>query len=133
MKNFHFKQENDFGDTLSMNVVAETKEAAEQLIYNYIAENTENETTRFKSELAYLKGLIKDYKDHPSKTERMFSFLGGSFSIKDIEEDENLRMKIAAEASKRTYIWYFKNKPFSLEEINKKEGVYDVTFTYTGR
>ncbi len=147
MKLFTFRQENCFGDTISLVVSAENEENALSEIKKWILKNTKSREDMYKSSYNYMSKAIKKEKrkimalEEHERTLRdnllnrkTWSDKDGTYSINDFDNEElNLYDKFGQSEARDTYIWTFENKSYSLKEMSfEDQGVLTSQFIYTG-
>jgi hypothetical protein len=140
MKFYKFEQYNNFGDTLKLSLFAENKEQAKKVIKNWIEDNTasneilkDQAITEFNRLVEYEKNREKTPLD--SDDYKFLSIFGerDRYSLIDIENNrEEILNKYVENKLQRSYIWFFINMPYKLEEIEIQKGIVDNTFVYCG-
>jgi len=155
LKNFKFKQDNNFGDSLEMIATGYSKEEVSLVIRNWIVENTRSKEEQIelsnnlvnmsynqrKNEYKkYLNANVTRKKSQKDLDSDAYKFLHEKFycsekncySLNDFENKyDEIKKEFAEENAKRTYIWHFDNDEYDLTEIVPDvPGVLDVRFVY---
>jgi len=151
MKVYQFEQSNNFGDTLSMIINAENEQDAKDQVKKFIIEKTNSPEKAYSEEVEYVKNSfekvirrVQDYIiNYPeqvnhkklSYAEKILCTSGTCYSIDDyLADPEGLCKIFAEEDSKRTYLWFFENEEYLLEELCPTErGIVSYDFIYCGR
>jgi hypothetical protein len=150
-KIFKFRQSVDFGEAISLIVKSNNIDEAKKIIFDWITENTKNEEESYNKSLTYWKERIKEEKqkiiniannDAVYLTKNLNNKIlclnndeniVENFSINDFEENSEVYIKFAQHDSKRTYIWWFLNKEYELEELIDNKCVISSEFIYEGK
>jgi len=155
MKNFKFKQDNNFDDSLEMIVAASSIEEAAFVIRNWIIENTRSKEEQIelsnnlinmsynqrKNEAKkYINANVTRRKSQNDLDNDIYEFLNEKFycsekncySLNDFENKyDEIKKEFAEENAKRTYIWHFDNDEYELTEILADvHGVLDARFVH---
>ena len=153
MKTFIFKQDNDFGDTLSMTVIAPDIEEAKNIIRLYIIKNTRAPKSAYSHGIDVIRDMVEESTKHWERLqaedldnkhtqfflnqyEEKSFFLTSTekYSINDFKKDDSLYEFFAEREAMRTHLWFFENKEYKLDEIDTTQSsIANVDFLYSGK